>query len=90
MALPKPVKDGVLLKPLPVEEKSAGGIILLTGSVPKPRRCTVVEVGPGKPGEPIEVKVGDTVVIAVTGGENISWEGTEYIIISEEEILATL
>jgi chaperonin GroES len=89
----QPLGDRVLVKPLEAEEKSAGGIILPEKAQEKPREGEVIAVGPGKlndKGERKEltVKVGDTVVYSEYGGTEITYEGTDYLLIDEGSILA--
>ena len=89
----QPLGDRVLVKPLEAEEKSAGGIILPEKAQEKPREGEVIAVGPGKindKGErkPMAVKVGNTVVYTEYGGTEVSYEGTDYLLIDEGSILA--
>jgi chaperonin GroES len=89
----QPLGDRVVIKPLEAEEKSAGGIILPEKAQEKPREGEVIAVGPGKfndKGErkPMTVKKGDTVVYSEYGGTEITFEGTDYLLIDEGSILA--
>ncbi|MGE5530705.1 MAG: co-chaperone GroES [Bacteroidota bacterium] len=89
----QPLGDRVLIKPLAAEEKSAGGIILPEKAQEKPREGEVIEVGPGKLNDKGErkvltVKKGDVVVYSEYGGTEISYEGTDYLLIDEGSILA--
>ncbi|MHB8996176.1 MAG: co-chaperone GroES [Armatimonadota bacterium] len=89
----QPLGDRVLIKPLAAEEKSAGGIILPEKAQEKPREGEVIEVGPGKLSDKGErkvltVKKGDVVVYSEYGGTEISFEGTDYLLIDEGSILA--
>jgi chaperonin GroES len=89
----QPLGDRVLIKPLAAEEKSAGGIILPEKAQEKPREGEVIEVGPGKLSDKGErkvltVKKGDVVVYSEYGGTEISYEGTDYLLIDEGSILA--
>ncbi|MCE5240005.1 co-chaperone GroES [bacterium] len=89
----QPLGDRVLVKPLEAEEKSAGGIILPEKAQEKPREGEVIAVGPGKVNDKgdrkvMTVKVGDTVVYSEYGGTEISYEGTDYLLIDEGSILA--
>jgi chaperonin GroES len=89
----QPLGDRVLVKPLEAEEKSAGGIILPEKAQEKPREGEVIAVGPGKVNDKgdrkaMTVKVGDTVVYSEFGGTEISYEGTDYLLIDEGSILA--
>jgi chaperonin GroES len=89
----QPLGDRVLIKPLAAEEKSAGGIILPEKAQEKPREGEVIEVGPGKLNDKGErktltVKKGDVVVYSEYGGTEVSFEGTDYLLIDEGSILA--
>ncbi|MEN6547218.1 MAG: co-chaperone GroES [Armatimonadia bacterium] len=89
----QPLGDRVLVKPLEAEEKTAGGIILPEAAQEKPREGEVIAVGPGKLNDKGErkvlgVKVGDKVVYSEYGGTEISYEGTDYLLIDESSILA--
>lgn len=89
----QPLGDRVLIKPLEAEEKSAGGIILPERAQEKPREGEVIAVGPGKLNDKGErkamgVKTGDTVVYSEYGGTEITYEGTDYLLIDEGSILA--
>jgi chaperonin GroES len=89
-----PLGDRVVLQRLnEVEEKTAGGIVLPDSAKEKPQECNVVAVGPGKlddSGKRIapDVKKGDIVIIAKWGGTEIKIGGSEYVIVSEDDIMA--
>jgi chaperonin GroES len=86
----KPFDDRVLIEPEEAEEsKSKGGIILPDTAKEKPRRGKVIEVGMDE--ELAEkIKVGDTVVYAKFGGDEIEFEDKKYLIISRSDILAVI
>lgn len=88
----KPLEDRVLLKMVEAEETTKSGIILTSGSQEKPQIAEVVAVGPGKveDGKKIEmnIKVGDKVITSKYSGTEIKYEGTEYIIVKECDVLA--
>jgi len=86
----KPFEDRVLVEPEEVvESKSKAGIILPDTAKEKPRRGRVVEVGTDE--ELAEkIKVGDTVVYAKFAGDEIEFEGKNYLIISSGDILAVI
>lgn len=87
----KPLSDRVLLKMVEAEDTTKSGIIL-AASKEKPEIAEVVAVGPGAVVDgkviPLEVKVNDKVIIAKYAGTEVKYEGTEYIIVKQEEILA--
>ena len=88
----KPLADRVVLKMTKAEETTKSGIILSEGSKEKPQIAEVIEVGPGRlidgKREEMEVKKGDNVVVSQYGGTKVKYEGEEYIILREEDILA--
>ena len=89
----QPLGDRVIIKPLPQEEVTKGGIVLPDTVKEKPQEGKVIAVGPGKVAEDgsrvaMEVKVGDTVVYAKYAGTEIKEAGDELIILRESDILA--
>lgn len=84
----KPLADRVLVEPAAAEEKTASGIIIPDSAKEKPQKGTIVAVGPGKPDEPITVKVGDAVLYGKYSGTELNVEGTEYLIMRESDIYA--
>ncbi len=88
----KPLEDRVLLKMKDAEETTKSGIILSSGSQEKPQIAEVIEVGPGRieDGKKIEmnIKIGDKVITSKYSGTEIKYEGEEYIIVKESDILA--
>ena len=91
----KPLADRVVVEPAPAEEMSTGGIILPDTAQEKPQQGTVVAVGPGKisdAGSKIEMnlKKGDKILYGKYSGTEFAFEGTEYLIMRESDILAIL
>jgi chaperonin GroES len=89
----KPLADRVILKVLTGEEKTQGGIVLPDTAKEKPQEGEVIAVGPGKVMEngtrvAPEVKAGDIVVFAKYSGTEVKYEGQEYLIIRDSDILA--
>ena len=88
----KPLGDRIVVKMLEKEETTKSGIILASGAAEKPQIAEVIEVGPGekidgKP-EEMEVKKGDNVVVSKYGGTEVKYEGNDYIIVKQDDILA--
>ena len=83
-----PLHDRVIVKPAAAEEKSAGGIIIPDTAKEKPQRGVDVAAGPGKKDEPVTVKAGDAVLYGKYSGTEITFEGVEYLIMRESDILA--
>ena len=74
------------------EETTKSGIILAGNAQEKPQIAEVVEVGPGKEVdgklEKMLVKKGDKVVVNKYAGTEVKYEGEEYIIVKQDDILA--
>jgi len=89
----KPVGDKILVKRLEAEEKTKGGIVLPETAKEKPKEGKVIALGEGRLLEdgkrsPFTVKEGDRVIFASYAGTEVKIDGDEYLILSEEEILA--
>lgn len=86
----KPLADRVIIKAAQAEQKTAGGIIIPDTAKEKPQRGEVVAVGNGKKDEPMTVKVGDVVLYGKYAGTEINYNGEDYLIMKESDILAIL
>jgi len=88
----KPLSDRVLIKMIESEETTKSGIILSSGAQEKPQIAEVVAVGPGGviDGEKVEmqIKIADKVIINKFAGTEIKYEGIDYIIVKQSDILA--
>ena len=88
----KPLGDRVLLKMVDAEQTTKSGIILNAGSQEKTQIAEIIAVGPGGiiDGKEIkmEVKVGEKVITSKYSGTEVKYEGTEYIIVRQSDILA--
>ncbi len=85
-----PLHDRVVVLPAAAETKSAGGIIIPDTAKEKPQRGTVLAVGAGKKDEPLTVKTGDTVLYGKYAGQEFEFEGKEYLIMRESDIVAII
>lgn len=91
-----PLEDRVLLELIEPETTTASGIIIPDNATEKPNLALVVAVGEGKKckqtGElcPVNLKVGDTVLVGKYAGQAVKHEGKEYTILRYEEILALI
>lgn len=90
IGLIKPIHDKVLIDPMPVENKTASGIIIPDTSKEKPVCGKVIAVGPGKKDESMTVMVGDIVLYKKNSGMETSIDGKEYLIMSESDIYLIL
>ena len=86
----KPIADRVIIKPAPADEKTKGGIIIPDTAKEKPQRGEVVAVGPGKDGNLMTVQVGDIVLYGKYSGQEISYEGHDYLIMREDDIFVII
>lgn len=90
----KPLEDRVVVKMVEAEETTKSGIILSSGAQEKPQIAEVVAVGPGKEYngkiEKMQVKVGDKVITGKYSGTEVKYDGTEYIIVKQSDILAVV
>lgn len=86
----KPIADRVIIKPAPADEKTKGGIIIPDTAKEKPQRGEVIAVGPGKDGNLMTVSPGDIVLYGKYSGQEINFEGQDYLIMREDEILVIL
>lgn len=86
----KPLQDRVLIEPKEAETKTAGGLYIPDTAKEKPQQGTVIAAGPGKTDEPMEVKVGDTVLYGKYAGTEVSFEGKKYLIVKQSDILAII
>ena len=85
-----PLHDRVIVMPAAAEEKSAGGIIIPDTAKEKPQRGVVLAAGTGKKDEPVTVKVGDNVLYGKYAGTDLKFDGKDYLIMREDDILAII
>ena len=94
MANIKPLGQRVLVKRIEAETKTAGGLFLPDTAKEKPQEAEVISVGTGgrddKVPDRITVKPGDRVLISKYGGTEIKLDGEDYLILSENDILAII
>ena len=84
----KPLGTRVVIKRLEAEEKTKSGIVLPGQAKEQPQMAEVIAVGPGAEDEKMEIKAGDTVIFSQYAGTEIKYQGTEYTILSQKDILA--
>jgi Co-chaperonin GroES (HSP10) len=88
----KPLGDRVVLKKLEAEEKTKSGIVLTGTAKEKPQEAEVIAVGPGGvvDGKEVtmQVKVGEKVIISKYSGTEVKYDGQEYTIVKQDDILA--
>ncbi len=84
----KPLADRVLVEPVAAETTTASGIIIPDTAKEKPMKGKIVAAGPGKPEEPMTVKVGDVVLYGKYAGTELNVEGKDFLIMRESDIFA--
>jgi len=88
----RPLRDRILIKRVEEQEQRVGGIIIPDTAKEKPQTAKVVAVGRGRINDkgdvfPLDVKVGDYVLIGKYSGTEIKLDGEDYLIVREEEVL---
>ena len=91
----KPIGEKILIKRVESEAKSRGGIVLPESAKEKPKEGKIIALGDGrllKNGERAkpQVKKGDRVIFASYGGTEVKIDGEEYLLMSEDDILAVI
>ena len=91
----KPLYDRVVIKRMEEEKISAGGIVIPDSATEKPIKGEVIAVGSGKALDngstrTLTVKVGDKVLFGKYAGTEIKVDGTEILVVKEDDILAIL
>ncbi len=91
----RPLGDRVLIKRVPEEEKTKGGIIIPDTAKEKSQEGEVISVGTGKTLEngsvvPLEVKEGDRILFGKYSGTEIKLQDQDYLILREDEIVGIL
>ena len=91
----RPLNDRILVKRLEQEEKTAGGIIIPDSAQEKPAEGEIVAVGPGKMNDAgqraaMDVNAGDRVLFSKYGGTDVKFDGQNFLIMREDDILGVL
>jgi chaperonin GroES len=89
----RPLHDRIIVQRLDEGEQKVGGIIIPDSAKEKPQQGKVVAAGAGKFKEdgtrqPLDVKVDDSILFGKYSGQEIKWDGEDYLIMREEEVLA--
>ena len=90
-----PLHDRVIVKRMEEERKTASGIVIPDTAAEKPDQGEVVAVGNGKVLDDgklrtLEVKVGDKILFGKYSGQTVKLEGTEYLVMREEDIMGVI
>ena len=86
----KPLADRVLVKPATAEEKTIGGIIIPDSAKEKPLKGEVIAAGNGTKDEEMILKAGDKVLYGKYAGTEIEWNGEQYLIMRQSDVLAII
>ena len=91
----RPLGDKILVKRLEAEAKTKSGIFLPETAKEKPQQAKVIAVGDGKLLEngtraEFQVKKGDTIIIGKWGGTEIKVKDEEFLVMSEDDVLAVV
>ena len=86
----QPLSDRVLVVPQEAESKTASGIYIPDSAKEKPQQGKIVAVGKGTKDHDMTVKVGDTILYGKYSGSELKFEGNDYLIMREEDILAII
>ena len=91
----RPLHDRVIVKRVEPETRTASGLYIPDAAGEKPDQGEVLAVGPGKRDDagkliPMDVKVGDRVLIGKYSGQTVKVGGEEYLVMREEDIMGVL
>ena len=91
----RPLHDRIIVQRLEEEEQRVGGIIIPDTAKEKPQQGRVIAAGNGKTTDegkrlPLDVKAGDTILFGKYSGQEIKFDGNEYLIMREDEVLAVI
>ncbi len=91
----RPLQDRVIVERIEDEQKTKGGIIIPDTAKEKPQEGKVIAVGKGKVNDegkvvPLTVKVGDKILFGKYSGSEVKLDGTEYLIMREDDILGII
>ena len=85
-----PLADKVIVQQAEAETKTASGIIIPDTAQEKPQKGHIVAVGKGTKENPITVKVGDSVLYGKYAGTELKFDGEDFLIMKESDILAII
>jgi chaperonin GroES len=91
----RPLYDRIVVKRVEEEESKVGGLFIPDSAKEKPQQGEVVAVGKGKRADdgkliPLDVEAGDRILFGKYSGSDIKIDGTEYLIMREDEVLGVL
>lgn len=86
----KPLADRVLIEPAKAETTTVSGIIIPDTAQEKPQKGIVVAVGNGTKDHEMSVKIGDHVLYGKYSGTELKFEGTDFLMMRESDLLAII
>ncbi|WP_342514285.1 co-chaperone GroES [Sporosarcina sp. FSL K6-1522] len=91
----KPLGDRIVIELIEAEEKTLSGIVLPDSAKEKPQEGKVIAAGTGRVLEngqrvDLEVKEGDRIIFSKYAGTEVKYEGNDYLILRESDILAII
>ena len=86
----KPLADRVLIEPAKAETTTVSGIIIPDTAQEKPQKGIVVAVGNGTKDHEMSVKIGDQVLYGKYSGTELNFEGNDYLMMRESDLLAII
>jgi len=90
-----PLADRIVVKNVEEEEVRVSGLVIPDTAKEKPQQGEVVAVGPGRRDDdgkliPMDIEVGDIIVYAKYSGNDLKLDQTDYLILSEKDVLAKI
>jgi len=85
-----PLADRVIIQQAEAETTTASGIIIPDTAQEKPQKGTVIAVGKGTKDNPMTVKAGDNILYGKYAGTELKYNGSDYMIMKESDILAII
>ena len=85
-----PLADRVIIQQAEAETTTASGIIIPDTAQEKPQKGTVIAVGKGTKDNPMTVKIGDKILYGKYAGTELKYNGSDYMIMKESDILAII
>ncbi|KGR77177.1 co-chaperone GroES [Ureibacillus sinduriensis] len=91
----RPLGDRIIIELVEVEEITASGLVLPDSAKEKPQEGNVVAVGTGRVLDngtrvELDVKMGDRIIFSKYSGTEVKYEGKEYLILRENDVLAII
>ena len=91
----RPLQDRLIVERIDEEEMSGGGIIIPDSAKEKPQEGKIIAVGKGKTGDDgklvkLDVKKGDRILFGKYSGSEVKLDGTEYLIMREDDVLGVI